>query len=566
MLSPSTHSTDRLSRFGPWLAFALVVLATFLVYVLLPFQAQVMDSAYGPAAAASLIYEGDLNVTEFVHWNEGGSEGAFDWRNGEAYGAFPVMGSVISIPILLVLDATLPGLRTTTLHQYLIDNSLSSSTALQVQGITAAAIAALSAGVMFLIARQYLRLPYALLLVGIYAFATSIYSTASRGMWANGPSALMLSIALYLLILARRRPALVAWAALPVALAYMIRPTNGASVAAITIYVALRYRRYLLRYLLVASVPAAIFLFNNLTVYGSLLSPYFGTGRSGFGLQSTIPTALIDLLVSPRTGLFVYMPFLVLLPLAFILKSRQDGTESLDWLALTIVVLHWIICGFFWDWWGGIAFGTRYWTDMMPYLMYLMIPLLVALQERHLAVGRHRALAAALAAQVGLGVFIHYRGATSAATLNWNYVPTETTPGDFGRARDWSDPQFLRGLGDDLVMPATDELVIDRVAAAATVLEYGSAADGAIDLTISLPVGVTLAEPLPDDAVTQWPDGRTEVRDTLVGLGRKKLDVMVDMTNTAPGAVLGEITITGRQERRGREIVDIETISLVAGP
>lgn len=52
----------------------------------------------------------------------------------------------------------------------------------------------------------FLNTRYSLLTVFIFAFCTSAWSTGSRALWQHGPSMLMLSAALYLILSAREKP------------------------------------------------------------------------------------------------------------------------------------------------------------------------------------------------------------------------------------------------------------------------------------------------------------------------------------------------------------------------
>jgi hypothetical protein len=112
------------------------------------------------------------------------------------------------------------------------------------------------------------------------------WSVASRAVWQHGPSMLMLSLALYLLLLAK--PWSIPMASVPVALAYTLRPINSTFVVIITIYVAAHHRRYLLKYLLCALPIAAAFLIYNESVYGRLLPAYFSL-RPGAGPNQLMP-------------------------------------------------------------------------------------------------------------------------------------------------------------------------------------------------------------------------------------------------------------------------------------
>ena len=86
------------------------------------------------------------------------------------------------------------------------------------------------------------------LLAFIFAFATPVWSTASRAMWNHTPALLMLSVAMYLLILARREEKYAAYVSIPLAIAFMMRPTMAISALVLAAYVAVHYRPQLARF------------------------------------------------------------------------------------------------------------------------------------------------------------------------------------------------------------------------------------------------------------------------------------------------------------------------------
>ena len=95
-----------------------------------------------------------------------------------------------------------------------------------VEMVLASFIIALAAVVIFLTARLFLPAAGAVVLALLFAFATPAYSTASRALWQHGPNMLMLATAVYLFARAGSRASLLQWTAVPLVLAYFIRPTS----------------------------------------------------------------------------------------------------------------------------------------------------------------------------------------------------------------------------------------------------------------------------------------------------------------------------------------------------
>lgn len=547
----------------------LVAALVFAWYMVKPDNIQAPDSIWSPHVAASLIYERDPSLEEYRHWIEQREFYAAIGVNGELQSFFPIGGPILTVPQVIVLDAVLPELRNVTLEEYLLENPPDDPFIQKLQLINASFLVALSAGIMYLIGREYLRVPYALLLAATYAFGTSAYSTASRAMWQHGPSMLMLAVALLLLVKARKRPGLIPLVGLPLAAAFIIRPTNSVSVLVITIYVLVFYRSYFLRYCLSAALLAIPFVLHNISLYGSILPRYFSAGRLG---TPEIGQAMAANLVSPARGVFVFSPILFLIPAGIAGIWRKRGLEPLEWSVIGIISLHWIVISSFGHWWAGHSFGSRFFADMMPFMIFLLIPFLELMQSPDESRGRRVVLNSLFVLLFIASVAIHYRGATSPATFGWNSVPinVDTAP---QRVWDWSDLQFMRGLGDDLIATPSGQLTVESSGESGTQQAYfdvGRMTDGPVDLTIRLPGRVNLAEhsgwlfdmdPLPGGGKI----GR--LIEPLSGLGQMRFDLEVDTTNLSGPVALNAIQLVASQARAGgKTVVDTEVIALSTGP
>jgi hypothetical protein len=99
-------------------------------------------------------------------------------------------------------------------------------------------------------------------------------------------------------------------------------------------------------------------------------------------------------------------------------------------------------------WWGGHSYGPRLFSEVIPYLLYFLIPSIRQLTAP--ITTRRVPLVALFALFAGLSFFIHFRGATEpAAAFGWNWQYAEVIAqvnDDPARLWDWSDPPFLRGL------------------------------------------------------------------------------------------------------------------------
>lgn len=545
----------------------LVVLVVFGLYLVKPDNLQTSDPVWAPHLTASLIYDRDTFLDEYREWIEQANYYAAIKVNDRLESFFPIGGPLLTVPQTLILDAVLPQLRDTTLHAFLLTTRPGDPAVLQIQLINAAWLVALSAGVIYLISRESLSPAYALIATAIYAFGTSAYSTASRSMWQHGPSMLMLSLGLLVLIKARRRPRLIALAGLPVAAAYIMRPTNVISVVIITLYVLICYRQYFIRYLLMASLLALPFVLANFNLYGHWLPPYYSANR--LALSATFGEALAGNLFSPARGLFVFSPILLMLPVGVAIKVSRRQWLPLDWAILVILALHWLVISTFPHWWAGHSFGPRFFADVLPYAIYFLLPVLESAQSPQTPARVRGFLGCLVGLLAIVSIGIHFRGATSVSTTGWNTVPLNVDVHP-ERLWDWADPQFLRGLGSELIAVSPDEIdVVPGSSGQSSFFEIGKLIDDPVDLTIYLPGRISLAEhsawlfdlsPLPSGGQL----GR--LREPLSVFTPWRYDVEIDATHITTGDSLNAIEIVASTAKSDSAIItESKVVAITAG-
>jgi len=349
--------------------------------------------------------------------------------DGHLYSIFPIGPSVVEVPFIL---AAMPFTDLT--------DSMKTSIPTGADHLIAAVIVALTAVFIFLIGEQFFdSRRYSLLLTFIFTFCTSAWSTASLNMFQHGPSILFLTINLYLIVLARKNPAIIQYASLPLAFSYMMRPSNSLSIILLSVFVLIWYRRYFIRYLLWALPVAVPFIIYNLAVYEWPLSTYYYTvGRTES--VSSFFVGLAGTIVSPGRGLLLFSPVLLFSIVGVFMKREERSEKRLDYFLAAIVVLNWLTFASIYDWWGGHSFGPRNFTDMMPYMAYLMIPVLMWMSKSR---GLDKlAISWCVLMLVAISFFIHYRGATDIDVQSWNFQPDiDRNP---GRLWDWRDIPFFR--------------------------------------------------------------------------------------------------------------------------
>ena len=546
----------------------LVIIAVFALYLVRTDNPQIADPMWAPYVTASLLYDGDPFLDEYAHWIEHQDYFAVIKADDRLISFFPMGGPILAVLPSLILDIVLPQLQGTTLQEFLLTAPPNDPTVKLIQLISASLIVALSAGVIYLISREYLPPAYALVVVAVYAFGTSAYSTASRAMWQHGPSMLMVSISLLLLIKAQRRPDLIRWVALPLAAAYIMRPTNVISVVIVTLYVLLRYRKYFVHYALLGLSLAIPFIFLNMSLYDNWLPPYYSANR--LHLSPTFLEALLGNLISPSRGLLIFSPIFLFLPVGIAIRIIRKKWMSLDWTILIILVLHWLTISSFPHWWAGHSFGPRFFTDVLPYAIYFLISVLEEIHAPDQCLRIRGALGATFAILAVVSIAIHSRGVASAATLGWNSVPLNVDKQP-SRLWDWTDVQFLRGTGDDLLAVSPSHINVATDAAPEKqefYLDTGLMTDGPVDVTMRFPNRVSPTEQ------TAWlfeldplPGGGQigTLRESLIGIGNLRLFIEIDATDMTEEAILRAIELVATQNGRGnnpRQETQIITVSI----
>lgn len=415
----------------------LICLLTFIVFTISFLSMPVIaDSRWSIPTAVSIYKEGNIDLDEYQIALIANNNYKVISIENHSYGKFPIGVSILVLPLVFFYD------QFTNLGE-----STYYSVPMNAEMFFASFIVALTAIIIYLIARKKgLGMAGALLLALIFTFGTSAWSTASLSLWQHGPSMLMITITLYLILLAKDRPFIIQFAALPLAFSYIIRPTNAIVIALFSIYVFLQYRRYLLRFILWGIMLAVPFLLFNYSIYGSLNSPYYATDRLLGRSAETIMLALAGNIISPARGILIFSPVLLLSFAGMIIKVRRRTFERLDLFLVLIILLHWLTISLVTEWWGGHSFGPRFFTDMMPLMFYFMIPVFQIVPELR---GWHKgAVVGAITVLALFSVFVHFRGSTCAQVQDWNIHPD--IQANQWRLWDWEDIPYLSGIDGNI--------------------------------------------------------------------------------------------------------------------
>jgi len=271
----------------------------------------------------------------------------------------------------------------------------------------------------------------------LFAFGTPEWSIGSRNLFQHGLVVLLLSATIYLLLRAREDPSWVRYAAVPLALSFAVRPWNGISVAVLTVFVAVHYRRQFLPFLLWASPVAALYFAYGLAVRHAWFPLYISRTR-----PEELPwrQGLAMHLFSPSRGIFLFTPIALVAVIGMVLAVRRHWAFPLAPYLALIAVLHVALLSRYWP---GSGYGPRFFADISHLIALFLIPAFLYWQTLR---GAPRTVAAAVfLVFAAWGVFTNGRGATSVAAQQWDLTPVQ--PGHrMERVWDWHDPQFWHGL------------------------------------------------------------------------------------------------------------------------
>ena len=416
-----------------------IFLITYGVHVISPVTTST-DSAWSFHVAASILRERNVNLDEYRNLIDMKIDYRLRLVNGHIYYYYPVATPLLITPIVWLINKVYPIFYPTDFYTYLAQHAPNEHTA-KMEKLIAAGFVALSAIFIYLIGRRYLGVMKSLLLTFIFAFSTSMWSTASRALWQHGPSVLFLSCALYLLLLAGNKPIYFPLIGLLLGYAYLIRPTNSIEVAFFGLYILVSYRKQCIPYILGVAAILIPYIISNWVTYGNLFPPYSYQLFERLATLKGFGEALAGTLISPARGLFVFSSIFIFSIYGAYLRIKENKISlyNIDLYLIGILLAHWIITSLFEDWGGAWSIGPRYFVDVIPFLIFFLIPVL---QGNLIA---QPVLKYAFVATILLSTFIQFHASTSIYPFMWNGKPQALVDAP-ERKWDWGDLQFLRGF------------------------------------------------------------------------------------------------------------------------
>ena len=402
---------------------------------------QMSDSQYSMLTAESIIHNHtpDLSSYSIKNYREdlpfdtisGHHAYQLAHTNGRLLYGFGHGTSILSIPFVALMDAM--GVSPATPdHRYNLAGEVI------IEKILAALLMASLVLVFFRTALLMLDWRWSAVVAIGAALGTSVWSTASRGMWAHTWEMMLGGIVVYLLLAGAVRGVSIrpVMLATLVSLMFFVRPNGAIAAVAVGIYILLCYPHELARFATAGVLWLAAFVAYSMRIFGSVV-PYYYLSNDPHGMGVHFVQGLYGVLLSPSRGIFIFSPVLVTV-LYLAARYRQSLRHAaLAILALSMFAAITIASAAHPEWWGGNAYGPRLLSDTIPWLVLLAI-LALAATPSDLRKLRTPAISIG-AALLAVSIVINAYGAVSQATLEWNMIQRPLPDAML----DWSRPQFL---------------------------------------------------------------------------------------------------------------------------
>lgn len=396
----------------------------------------ITDSRWTLHSCWALVHKHNLQIDEFKGIIEQNKYYAIDESKGHLYYSFPPGTTLLCSPFYAVMDKAAK-----RIYYADVFNNLNGYYHQGMELFLAAFFVALTVLLLLVVFNQLgIDSWLSVVMVLAFAYGTSAWTVASRGLFAHGPSMLCITAIVWALIKSKNSVAWLWLAGFLLGYSYVIRPTNSVVIVSFGLYILYIYKMQSWRAILPGAAVLLLFAAYNFSVYGQLLSPYYQP--SHMGSDNHLFMGLAGNLFSPNRGLFIFSPFFLLLAPAMYAATKSNMPKPLLYAVVLAVVLHTLLISYFNNWYAGWCFGPRYFTDILPLLMILLTIGLQQIFNDAKAVQKSIVFSLFfLLAVISCG--IHYKGANKPQTEQWNYMPNNIDE-NRNRVWDWNDMQLLR--------------------------------------------------------------------------------------------------------------------------
>lgn len=322
--------------------------------------------------------------------------------NNRLFSVFPVFSSVISTPIYFF---------PVIFKKITTDNIETNIQLLYALGKTSASFfSAVSVGLVYLAAKEFLKTKKALLITIFYALGTTTFSLSSQSLWQCAASQMFLSATIYFFVKGQRYRQALPLCGLFLGFATISRFSIAVIALLFTCYFIIFERKWFLRFI-IFTLPSLIFLiWYQLTYPGNLFFyKYEGVGQI-VSIQNPL-TGLLGLLISPNKGILIYSPIFFFSILGIILAWVKKNRVFIFFSSTIIIYLLFI--GSWSIWHGGWSYGPRTLAEITPFTTVLLIPVL---QNRK--IWRNYFFKTMFILAGVISFFIHFLG-VSTANISW---------------------------------------------------------------------------------------------------------------------------------------------------
>jgi hypothetical protein len=356
--------------------------------------------------------------------------------NGHWMSSYPIITPVLVTP-LYVLPAWWLSRQSPPLYPY---SRLFVLIADTMEKLSASLIAATSGALLFLAFRKIASRNVSLAVALIYGLASNTWAISSQALWRHGLTELSFTFLLWALFRVPDSPRALFWAGLALTAATANKLLEA--ILLVAFLLDFLVRRQWKNSLLLLAAPVglgSLVLAFNVHYFAKLVGgyrmPQFFSGVTHFPFWARLGIGLSGTLVSPSRGLLVYTPWVAF---AFWGATRLWKENSIGWSRPLIVALAaiWVLQVDGEIWWGGFGFGPRYFTDLLPFFAWFLVPVWASIRAR-------RVLRVVFAATVAFSLWVQVVGAFYYPAGNWDGWPVhiDLKP---QRCWDWSDTQIQR--------------------------------------------------------------------------------------------------------------------------
>lgn len=366
-------------------------------------------------------------------------------RIGHLYYIYPHGTSMLSIPFVGI--SRIFGISTINPDgRYNFDGEV------KMQKFAASVLMSLLCVIFYITSRLVLPVNWSMVIAISGVLGTQIWSTASRSMQSHTWNVVLLALACFLMLRSEEGIKKIPPIALATILSwgFFVRPTAVSYIIPLSLFMLIRYRRQFLALFTTGIFWLTLFLAYSFYHFGQLPG-YYLLGRTlsfktwGIGLAAQS--------ISPSRGLFIYVPLLIIVSYLLISYRKKLRHQALIISSLTAIFLHTLVVSSYKNWWAGVSYGARFYTDLVPLFVLLgILGTRAALdwydkncnQITNTRFKKRKTLEIS-AFGICLITGMLFNGAGAISKDKWNSRPLHISVQPL-RAFDWKRPQFLCAL------------------------------------------------------------------------------------------------------------------------